>query len=632
VTIEGDGDGAELEISAALAEEIASARRLVGNADPAQKRAMVRRSAADLFQALTIDAAAAPSPAARAYALQAVSDALNDCADNAGIPPDDAQLIFAEEMKNSTRPRKRQRRAPGAGDGAADGGSERPTIKIVGGKLPQIVDEAEVALIAGARDFYRYGDRLVRPVVEEVPAADETRTKAHRLVPITTPHLVDVLTAAADWQKFDKRSETWVPINCPDQVAETYLAREGHWHLPPIIGTINAPMLRADYSLLDRPGYDVRTALLYRPDGTTFPAVPDEPTWQDADRALRSIEDLVSTFPFKSGADGADRSVAVSMILSALDRKAVATAPAHGASATVAGSGKTMLADIAATIATGQRAPVIDQSKDDAETDKRLVAALLRGGAIICFDNIDRPLDSALLCQALTTVGMMQLRVLGYSKDVIVPNSATFFITGNNLILSGDLTRRAVVSSLDAGCERPELREFSSDPVAIAKQHRGELVVAGLTILRAYHVAGERVKITPLGSFEGWSRRVREPLVWLGRTDPCDSMTNIRRADPVTALLAALFAAWRSSIGVGNAITVRALIEMADRVTPDGGACYPSLRDALVAIAGEARGNEINVRRLGQWLHKSEDRVMDRLKITRRAVKAASVQWVLAEV
>ena len=512
-----------------------------------------------------------------------------------------------------------------------DGGSERPTIKLIGGELPQIVDEAEAALIAGAPDFYRFGDALVRPVVEEVPASDMTRTKIHRLVPITKPHLVDVLTAAARWEKFDRRSETWVSVNCPDQVAEVYLAREGRWRLPPLVGVINTPMLRADYSLLDRPGYDVRTALLYRPDGTTFEAVPDRPSWEDADRALRRIEDLVSTFPFVSGADGPDRSVAVSAILSALDRRAVPTTPAHGFSAPVAGSGKSMLVDVTSVIVTGQRAPVIDQSKDDAETDKRLVAALLRGGAIVSFDNVDRPLDSSLFCQALTTVGTMQLRVLGYSRDVVVPNSAMFFITGNHLTLAGDLTRRALICRLDPGCERPELRQFTSDPVAMAKEHRAELVIAGLTVLRAYFVAGQRVTITPLGSFEDWSRRVREALVWLRRPDPCETMAFIRRADPVTTLLAALFAAWRSSIGVGKAITVQGLVEMADRVTPDGGACYPDLRDALVAIAGEGRGSEINARGLGKWLSKYEDRVTDGVKITRRAVTTATVQWVLSD-
>jgi hypothetical protein len=624
-------------IALALEREIASWRLAFGGVAPELGRELLKRAAESLWKIFGGDGAANWNGATGSRALQAVVDALNDYANAAGIDPDAAQAIIvaarpdapapaATQATAAPRQRKRRDTAP------ADGGSQQPTIRIVGGNLPQIVDEAEVALIAAAPDFYRYGGQLVRPVLEEVPAADMTRTKIHRLVPINRPHLVDVLTAAARWEKFDKRSETWVRVNCSDQIAETYLAREGRWQLPPLVGIVNAPMLRADGSMLDRPGYDARTALLYRCDGATFGAVPDRPTRQDADRALRRLEDLVSTFQFASGADGPDRSVAMSAILSALDRRAVPTTPLHGFFAPVAGSGKSMLVDLASVIATGRPAPVIDQSKDDAETDKRLVAAFLRGNPIISIDNIDRPLDSALLCQALTTVGTMQLRILGYSRDQDVPNNAMLYGTGNNLTLAGDLTRRSIVCRLDPGCERPELREFSSDPVAIAKQHRAELVAAALTVLRAYFVAEERVTVTPLGSFEGWSRRVREALVWLGRADPCDTMASVRRADPVTAVLGMLFTAWRSSVGVGKAITVQALVEMAGRVTPDGGACYPDLRDALVAIAGEGRGSEINVRRLGKWLHKNEDRVMDRLKITRRAVKAPAVQWILQDV
>ena len=273
--------------------------------------------------------------------------------------------------------------------------------------------------------------------MEEVPAADITRTQVHRLLPVTRPYLVDVFTTIAQWQRYDRRARDWIDVDCPDQIAETFLAREGRWRLPALVGLTNTPLLRADGSLIDQPGYDAHTGLLYRPDGAIFEAIPDRPTRDDAERALCLLEDLIRTFPF---IDNADRSVALSAILSSLDRRAVDAVPMHAFSAPVAGSGKSMLVDICSIITTGRRAPVIDQSKDDIECDKRLVAALLRGGSIVSFDNVDRPLDSALLCQALTSAGVMQLRVLGSSRDVDVPVAAMFFATGNNLTLAGDLT------------------------------------------------------------------------------------------------------------------------------------------------------------------------------------------------
>ncbi len=519
-----------------------------------------------------------------------------------------------------------KRRADDESGPTDDGGSsDRPMIRIVGGELPEIIDKAEIVLIASKLEIYRYGGQLVRPVVEEVPAADMTRTRMHRLCPVTRPFLVEVFTAIAQWERFDRRIGDWVCVDCPDKIGEVYLARE-RWRLPPLVGIINAPMLRADGSLLDQPGYDERTGLLYRPDGVEFEQIPDYPTRDDALRALCRLQDLISTFPFIGDAD---KSVALSAILSALDRRAVDAAPMHAFSAPVAGSGKSKLVDICSMIATGQRAPVLDQSKDDIEFDKRLVAALLRGGAIVSIDNVDRPLDSALLCQALTSSGMMQLRALGSSRDFDVPNMAMFYANGNNLTLAGDLTRRAVVCRLDPGCERPELREFTCDPVQMVREDRPAYVAAALTILRAYFVTEDRVNCLPLGSYEIWSGRVREALVWLACSDPCDTMMSARRADPVTAQLSSVITSWRDAVGIDKPLPAQALVDIANRVDLDGGHKHPEFRDALLTVAGE--GREINMRKLGKWLSKNEDRVIDRHKITRRDVQAPVVRWLIAQ-
>jgi len=92
------------------------------------------------------------------------------------------------------------------------------------------------------------------------------------------------------------------------------------------------------------------------------------------------------------------------------------------------------------------------------------------------------------------------------------------FATGNNLVVIGDMTRRTLVCSLDAGVERPENRTFKApDPIDVVRGDRAKYVVAALTVLRAYHVAGRPEQGTiPLGSFEVWSRRVRDALIWLG--------------------------------------------------------------------------------------------------------------------
>jgi putative DNA primase/helicase len=127
-------------------------------------------------------------------------------------------------------------------------------------------------------------------------------------------------------------------------------------------------------------------------------------------------------------------------------------------------------------------------------------------------------------------------RILGVSELMRVPNTATWFATGNNLKLSGDMVRRALLLMLDPKCERSELREFETPaPCLIAQQQRAEFVVAVLTIVRAFIVAGRPRECAPIGSFEDWSGLVCDALIWLGRPDPADAMGEARRADPVLA-------------------------------------------------------------------------------------------------
>jgi len=127
------------------------------------------------------------------------------------------------------------------------------------------------------------------------------------------------------------------------------------------------------------------------------------------------------------------RAVALSLILTALDRHAMATAPLHGFTSPVAGTGKSLLVDIASLLANGEITPVISQGSSKDETEKRLGAELLSGSAIVSFDNCSAEVDSDLLCQALTQ-RELRVRELGYSRNVKVPITALFTANGNNIL------------------------------------------------------------------------------------------------------------------------------------------------------------------------------------------------------
>jgi hypothetical protein len=97
------------------------------------------------------------------------------------------------------------------------------------------------------------------------------------------------------------------------------------------------------------------------------------------------------------------------------------------------------------------------------------------------------------LCMVLTS-SRMQDRKLGLNDDTAVlsaPTCSTFLGTGNNIIIRGDLTTRALVSRIGARMEFPGERKFKQpNLIGHVAEHRPKLVTAALTIMRAYVVAG----------------------------------------------------------------------------------------------------------------------------------------------
>ncbi|MGM0584747.1 MAG: PriCT-2 domain-containing protein [Pseudomonadota bacterium] len=525
--------------------------------------------------------------------------------------------------------RARTSRAPSRPDAADQDEVDddgRPVIRIYAGFLHRAVDMAEGALMQAGLGYYQRGSMVVRPAMVPVAVSDGRTVHAPRLAHVKAHHMAEAFTRAANWKRFDKREGDWLSTDCPHRIAETFLAREGQWRLPVLTGIINCPTLRADGSILDLPGYDAQTGLLFDPQEVRFPALPRDPDRDMASRALAYLKDLISTFPFVTEGD---RAVALSAILTALVRRSLPTAPLHGFNAPTAGTGKSMLVDLASLIATARPAPVIAQGKSEEEMEKRLGAALIAGDVLIAIDNCEEPLGGELLCQTMTQTSL-KVRILGKSVNAEVPSNAAIFATGNNLTFEGDMTRRALRATLDAGVERPELRAFDRDPLAMVSERRGDYVSAGLTVLRAFHIAGRPQQRAPLGSFTDWSRWIRDALIWLGEADPCDTMEELRGADPKLEALTSVLEGWREVIGLQPA-NVRDVIERATEQRPQlyGRAefVHPEFREALLRVAGE--GGAINGRRLGKWIGSHQNRIVGGLRLINAGVSAGFTRWQL---
>jgi hypothetical protein len=507
-----------------------------------------------------------------------------------------------------------------------------PIIQLVEGELPRVIDEAETALLAdiGRQQLYQRGELVVRPARLKLRAADmqghKRETSSWQLLQITKPYMIETFTRVARFERWSERAKDWTPKNCPDWVADTYLARSGRWKIPVLLRIVNAPFLRADGSLCERPGYDRDSALLYiLGRNESFPSIPAAPTQEQAREALTHLDNaLLEEFPF---IEQIDRSVALSLILTALDRHAMATAPLHAFTSPVPGTGKSLLVDLASLLATGEITPVISQGSNKDETEKRLGAELLSGNTIVSFDNCSAEVDSELLCQALTQ-RELRVRELGFSRNVKVPITALFVVNGNNLVIANDLTRRTLLGQLDAGVERPETRTFKRKVDDVAREFRGVLVAAALTFLRGWHVAyaaGTRIKIEPMGSFEEWSHRIRCPLLWLDRADPCESIKTVRENDPLRSLLNAVLIQWEIALGIVDPFTVQQVIDKATKLatgqvgvgTTPAIAADKDFYHALTAVAAAPQGSGVSNERLGRWLHKNNGKIVGRLKLAR---------------
>jgi Bifunctional DNA primase/polymerase, N-terminal len=574
---------------------------------------------------------------------QEVRDRLFKAAEDCGLVADDgAQQVWATINSGATAgsAQPRSRPQPGVGPqpapqpqpqpqpGAAPQPQPRPTqarvlsvIRLIEGRLPKAVDEAETALLAANCHIYQRGDLIVRPIKPKLKAASNRDTFGWQLVPLNKHFLVDTFTRIARFEKWNAKAGDYVPKNCPDQIAEVYLSRAGRWKIPILLGIVNTPFLRMDGSLCERPGYDQASALLFRPERQSFPSIPIAPTLEEARTALQFLDDvLLAEFPFVQNIDCA---VALSAILTAFDRRAMATAPLHAFSSPIAGTGKSLLVDIASILTTGELAPVISQGKTEEEMEKRLGAALISGDQIISLDNCDRELSSAFLCQALTQQ-RLKIRLLGYSRHVDTPITSTFFATGNNLEISNDLTRRTLLCRMDAGVERPETRRFKSNVLEVARDKRGALVAAILTVLRAWHHGATAIGAEPLGGFEAWSFRVRSPILWLDYEDPCASITTVRASDPHREVLNTVLVQWEENLGTANSFTIQEVIARAinDR----------DFFGALAAVAISKQSGSISNDRLGRWLNKNDGKIVNKLKLSKMGIKAGYPLWQVSSV
>ena len=120
---------------------------------------------------------------------QEVRDRLFKAAEACGLVADDgAQSVWAT-IDSAAQAAKGHPRSRPSVKPQSQKQSGRPTIRIIGGELPRVVNEAEAALIAaGGFNLYQRGGLIVRPVLSKLKASNNRETCGRRITKLHLSH------------------------------------------------------------------------------------------------------------------------------------------------------------------------------------------------------------------------------------------------------------------------------------------------------------------------------------------------------------------------------------------------------------------------------------------------------------
>lgn len=318
------------------------------------------------------------------------------------------------------------------------------------------------------------------------------------------------LHTVPSWWEHLSRVATWVrpksngdeqPDAPPRGVAEAMLATPGG--LPILRRLTTTPVVAPDGRILARSGYDRRSGIfVFLPEGFSLPDVPERPSPQQSAAAVDLIDHMVRDFPFVAASD---RATFYSEVLTPLVRAMIqGPTPLHLHTAPTQGTGKGLLAQVSALLATGRIPSATTGPETEDEWRKKITAMLHAGTDVVLLDNLSGVLRTDALASALTEPAWTD-RILGQTAMVDVPITCTWIATGNNVQLGADFPRRTVLCRLDAGVERPDQREIGWDVVAYVKRNRAALLAAALTLVRGWIAEGMPAGPRTLGRFESWA-------------------------------------------------------------------------------------------------------------------------------
>lgn len=520
---------------------------------------------------------------ASTYGRQTIEKAISEC-----------QAVFGDQIRST-------------GTESAD-----RSVILLGHDEFRAIDEATEAL-GTDREIFRRGTELVRVVRTRV--RDGGRDEGSLVIQVIPPaNLRDrltrkarIMTRGAYGQLKDAHPPNWLVPG---------VAARGDWPgFRDLAAVTDVPIMRPDGSVVQTPGFDAATGVYYLPTGV-FPPVPEAPAQHEVRAAMDLLLDVVVDFRFEAPEH---RAAWLAGLFTPLARFAFGgPSPMFLFDANIRGAGKGLLSHIIGIIVLGHQMPTSSYTHDTDELRKQITSAVIAGDAVVLLDNIDGQFGNGSLDRALTSTRWRD-RVLGTNTRIDLPMTCVLYGTGNNILIGADTARRVVHCRLDVMTDKPEDRDGFRYPDLLGhvRKHRPALLVAALTVLRAYMLAGKPCADLkpPMGSFEGWSALVRGCVVWAGLPDPCAGRDRmVLFGDSSREDLSQLLKAWRSFDKDNDGVVIADLI--AFLYPPPGKETRTDdasndMRAALEQLVGSPAGRAPTARKVAKRLGTFRRRVCD---------------------
>src|SRR5262249_7612544 len=143
------------------------------------------------------------------------------------------------------------------------------------------------------------------------------------------------------------------------------------------------------------------------------------------------------------------------------------------------------------------------------------------------------------------------------------PMTTVFFASGNHMQFREDMARRGLPIDLDPKLEHPEQRgDFLAPPLeARGAANHPHVGLEGLTGIQSDFAGGAPTpKLPAWGSYEPWSRLIRQAIVWAGMGDPYEARLDIEaESDPLYEKRDRLLYAWETCYDPQSTINSRTL-------------------------------------------------------------------------